>query len=134
MLDSQYDSKASFFLNQLDYFAPLYQDRVIGILDWELSTLGNQMCDVAYSCLVIISIASLMSYGSIVCLIFDLYNFTCALTYCSISSLPCQHYVLDISLDKVENNGGLEFTGIPEGVPTLAEYLAEYCAVAVRTT
>nr|KAJ0211812.1 hypothetical protein LSAT_V11C400170870 [Lactuca sativa] len=23
-------------------------DRVIGILDWELSTLGNQMCDVAY--------------------------------------------------------------------------------------
>ncbi|KAG6396334.1 hypothetical protein SASPL_142482 [Salvia splendens] len=66
------------------------EDRVIGILDWELSTLGNQMCDVAYSCL---------------------------------------HYVLDISLDKVENNGGLEFTGIPEGVPTLAEYLAEYCAV-----
>ncbi|KAL1539114.1 putative acyl-CoA dehydrogenase ibr3 [Salvia divinorum] len=66
------------------------EDRVIGILDWELSTLGNQMCDVAYSCL---------------------------------------HYVMDISLDKVENNGGLEFTGIPEGVPTLAEYLAEYCAV-----
>lgn len=28
------------------------QDRVIGILDWELSTLGNQMCDVAYSCMV----------------------------------------------------------------------------------
>ncbi|KAL9256268.1 putative acyl-CoA dehydrogenase IBR3 [Drosera capensis] len=27
------------------------EDRVIGILDWELSTLGNQMCDVAYSCL-----------------------------------------------------------------------------------
>lgn len=30
----------------------MVQDRVIGILDWELSTLGNQMCDVAYSCLV----------------------------------------------------------------------------------
>lgn len=29
------------------------QDRVIGIIDWELSTLGNQMCDVAYSCMVI---------------------------------------------------------------------------------
>ncbi|TVU37259.1 hypothetical protein EJB05_10565, partial [Eragrostis curvula] len=27
------------------------EDRVIGVLDWELSTLGNQMCDVAYSCL-----------------------------------------------------------------------------------
>lgn len=26
------------------------EDRVIGVLDWELSTLGNQMCDVAYSC------------------------------------------------------------------------------------
>lgn len=30
----------------------MVQDRVIGILDWELSTLGNQMSDVAYSCLV----------------------------------------------------------------------------------
>ena len=30
----------------------MMQDRVIGILDWELSTLGNQMSDVAYSCLV----------------------------------------------------------------------------------
>uniref|UniRef100_A0A1J3EF70 Acyl-CoA dehydrogenase family member 10 n=1 Tax=Noccaea caerulescens TaxID=107243 RepID=A0A1J3EF70_NOCCA len=27
------------------------EDRVVGIIDWELSTLGNQMCDVAYSCL-----------------------------------------------------------------------------------
>ncbi|KAA0049515.1 putative acyl-CoA dehydrogenase IBR3 isoform X1 [Cucumis melo var. makuwa] len=27
------------------------EDRVIGILDWELSTVGNQMCDVAYFCL-----------------------------------------------------------------------------------
>ncbi|KAL0393282.1 UNVERIFIED_CONTAM: putative acyl-CoA dehydrogenase IBR3 [Sesamum radiatum] len=67
------------------------EDKVIGILDWELSTLGNQMCDVAYSCL---------------------------------------HYVVDISLDKVEKNGGLELTGIPEGVPSLAEYLADYCAAA----
>ncbi|XP_038897612.1 probable acyl-CoA dehydrogenase IBR3 [Benincasa hispida] len=28
-----------------------FEDRVIGILDWELSTVGNQMCDVAYFCL-----------------------------------------------------------------------------------
>lgn len=28
-----------------------HEDRVIGILDWELSTLGNQMSDVAYSCM-----------------------------------------------------------------------------------
>jgi acyl-CoA dehydrogenase len=34
------------------------QDRVIGILDWELSTLGNQMTDVAYSCLVLTQISS----------------------------------------------------------------------------
>jgi len=42
----------------------MVQDRVIGILDWELSTLGNQMCDVAYSCLVItiyMSICSLLA-------------------------------------------------------------------------
>ncbi|KAA8539097.1 hypothetical protein F0562_025789 [Nyssa sinensis] len=32
-------------------FHPI-EDRVLGILDRELSTLGNQMCDVAYSCLV----------------------------------------------------------------------------------
>ncbi|KAF2289147.1 hypothetical protein GH714_029112 [Hevea brasiliensis] len=31
------------------------EDRVIGILDWELSTLGNQMSDVAYSCLAYIA-------------------------------------------------------------------------------
>ncbi|KAL2991508.1 hypothetical protein AAZX31_11G261500 [Glycine max] len=30
----------------------ILKDQVIGILDWELSTLGNQMCDVAYSCMV----------------------------------------------------------------------------------
>ncbi|XP_021721549.1 probable acyl-CoA dehydrogenase IBR3 [Chenopodium quinoa] len=67
------------------------EDRVIGILDWELSTLGNQMCDVAYNCL---------------------------------------HYVVDYSIDKIGQDKGLEETGIPEGIPSMAEYLAEYCSAA----
>ncbi|GMH28403.1 hypothetical protein Nepgr_030246 [Nepenthes gracilis] len=67
------------------------EDRVIGIVDWELSTLGNQMCDVAYSCL---------------------------------------HYVVDYALDEVGQDKGLEEIGIPVGVPSLAEYLAEYCSAS----
>jgi acyl-CoA dehydrogenase len=67
------------------------EDKVIGILDWELSTLGNQMCDVAYCC------------------------------------LP---YIVDIDLAKVHNCDGFEFIGTPEGIPSLAEYLAEYCAAS----
>lgn len=39
------------FMN-LNLVSFLLQDKVIGVLDWELSTLGNQMCDVAYSSLV----------------------------------------------------------------------------------
>jgi acyl-CoA dehydrogenase len=30
--------------------------RVIAVLDWELSTLGNQMSDIAYNCLVSIGL------------------------------------------------------------------------------
>ncbi|CAN6468211.1 unnamed protein product [Victoria cruziana] len=62
------------------------EDRVIGILDWELSTLGNQMCDVATSCL---------------------------------------HYVIDIKLEDAIK--GFEHGHVPEGIPSLAEYLREYC-------
>ncbi|GAB4843643.1 Putative acyl-CoA dehydrogenase ibr3 [Ancistrocladus abbreviatus] len=67
------------------------EDRVIGILDWELSALGNQMSDVAYSSL---------------------------------------HYIVEFGLDKVGQDQGLEQTGIPEGLPSLAEYVAEYCSLA----
>ncbi|KAK9084270.1 hypothetical protein Scep_030741 [Stephania cephalantha] len=66
------------------------EDRVIGILDWELSTLGNQMCDVAYSC------------------------------------MP---YIVDLGVYPYD---GLEASGIPEGIPLQATYLAEYCAAAGR--
>lgn len=64
------------------------EDRVIGVLDWELSTLGNQMSDVAYSCMA---------------------------------------YLVDVNLDHPQLGTGFEFTGIPEGIPSQAEYLAEYC-------
>ncbi|XP_068658869.1 probable acyl-CoA dehydrogenase IBR3 [Aristolochia californica] len=64
------------------------EDRVIGILDWELSTLGNQMCDVAYSC------------------------------------LP---YIVETKYGNEQSYDGFEITGIPEGIPSQAEYLAEYC-------
>ncbi|XP_026448563.1 probable acyl-CoA dehydrogenase IBR3 [Papaver somniferum] len=66
------------------------EDKVIGILDWELSTLGNQMCDVAYS------------------------------------TMP---YVMDVTDDNTESPGGFEATRIPDGIPSLAEFLAEYCSL-----
>uniref|UniRef100_A0A0D9X2W2 Acyl-CoA dehydrogenase family member 11 n=1 Tax=Leersia perrieri TaxID=77586 RepID=A0A0D9X2W2_9ORYZ len=68
------------------------EDRVIGVLDWELSTLGNQMCDVAYS------------------------------------SLP---YIIDASSDSY-SYGGFEYTGVPDGIPSLEEYLTVYCSISAR--
>lgn len=48
------------------------------------------------------------------------------------SILSWQPYVADIALDKVQKIHGFELTGTPEGIPSLAEYLAEYCSAAVR--
>ncbi|XP_042439994.1 probable acyl-CoA dehydrogenase IBR3 isoform X1 [Zingiber officinale] len=74
-------------------FHPI-KDQVIGILDWELSTLGNQMCDVAHSAM---------------------------------------HYILDFAeLGEHKSYEGLETSGIPEGIPSLVEYLALYCSAAGR--
>jgi acyl-CoA dehydrogenase len=63
--------------------------RVIGVLDWELSTLGNQMADAAFNC------------------------------------LP---YVVENSVSPGKNYGFNE--PLADGIPSLPEYLAEYCDAA----
>lgn len=38
---------------------------------------------------------------------------------------------MSIGLGDGQQGEGMELTGIPEGIPSLAEYLAEYCYAAV---
>lgn len=47
--------------------------------------------------------------------------------------LSWQPYIVDAGLGKVQQDEGFEVTGIPEGIPTQAEFLAEYCSAAVRS-
>lgn len=63
--------------------------RVIGVLDWELSTLGNQMSDAAYNCLPYVVKSN---------------------------ESPGKNYGFDAKL--------------ADGIPSLAEYVAEYCGAA----
>lgn len=123
----------------------MVQDRVIGILDWELSTLGNQMSDVAYSCLV----SSPFFPSSLL----RVFISTLWCRFCNILLnriigeefiflLPkliasfiffWQAYIVDTNLDNQQLGKGFELTGIPEGIPSQAEYLAEYCSASVRS-
>jgi len=39
-------------------------------------------------------------------------------------------YIADIGSENVRE--GMERSGLPEGIPSLPEYLADYCSLAVR--
>lgn len=46
-----------------------------------------------------------------------------------------QHYIIDFAaLGEHKSSEGLETSGIPEGIPSLVEYLAVYCSAAVSNT
>lgn len=40
-----------------------------------------------------------------------------------------QPYIADVGQQKIQP--GMERSGLPEGIPSLREYLAEYCSLAV---
>lgn len=44
-----------------------------------------------------------------------------------------QAYNVDINLENQQAGKGFELTGIPEGIPSQAEFLAEYCSASVRS-
>lgn len=45
-----------------------------------------------------------------------------------------QSYFVSISLEDLDESDGFERSSFPEGIPSLPEYLADYCSAAVRHT
>lgn len=41
---------------------------------------------------------------------------------------------MSISLEDLDETDGFERSSFPEGIPSLPEYLADYCSAAVRHT
>ena len=139
------------YLNNVNYLVNV-QDRVIGILDWELSTLGNQMCDVAFSCMVLIWFSYftiLHKKNNYLNLLWTLLTkccscnivirgtesyYTLAIDFLRSLLLYWQPYVVHMGLETEQPGKGLEIIGIPEGIPSQAEFLAEYCFEAESTT
>ena len=48
--------------------------------------------------------------------------------------LYVQPYIIDATTSTGYSYGGFEYTGIPDGIPPLEEYLAAYCSISVRIT
>lgn len=48
-----------------------------------------------------------------------------------VTFFPWQHYIVDLGLGEAQLGEGMELAGLPEGIPSQAEYLAEYCSATV---
>lgn len=46
--------------------------------------------------------------------------------------LSYQGFIVNIASESIEENNGFELTSFPDGVPSLSNYLADYCSAAVR--
>ena len=57
-----------------------------------------------------------------------------AIDFLSSPLLYWQPYIVQIGPESEQPGKGLELIGIPEGIPSQAEFLAEYCFEAVSTT
>lgn len=79
------------------------------------------MCDVAYSCMVII----------FVCLLHSIHRAFFLLPALIYSSWYWQHYIVNVQLDKEHVSEGLETAGLPEGIISMPEFLLEYCSASV---
>lgn len=50
-----------------------------------------------------------------------------------IISFYCQPYIVNVQLENNRLGDGFEVTGIPEGIPSQAAYLTEYCYASVSS-